>query len=145
MHSSNNTCPLSIDNTVAPGTELLCWDTSEYNQLRIGITGIDAAEYELVGFAGPDILIASITMDDTYEVDVTKYTRVCLRMVTPGVGTATVDAYLVDITGDVVSFVDLCVPFFLADGTPSNIPLIGLQLPFFLADGSPSPINVVPC
>lgn len=145
MHSSKNTCPLSIDNTVAPGTELLCWDTSEYNQLRIGITGIDAAEYEVVGFAGPDVLIASITLDDTYEIDVTKYTRVCLRMVVSGVGTANVDAYLVDITGDVVSFVDLCVPFFLADGTASNIPLIGLQLPFFLADGTPSPISVVPC
>ncbi len=145
MHSSKNTCPLSIDNTVAPGTELLCWDTSEYTQIRIEISGIDAAEYELVGFGGPDVLIASITLDDTYEVDVTKYTRVCLRMVVSGVGTASINAYLVEITGDVVSFVDLCVPFFLADGTPSNIPLIGLQLPFFLEDGSPSFINVVPC
>lgn len=145
MHSSKNTCPIPIDNTLAPGTELQCWDTSEYNQLRIGITGIDAAEYELVGWAGPDVLIASITADGTYEVDVTKYTRVCLRMVVSGIGTANIDGYLVEITGDVVSFVDLCVPFFLSDGTPSNIPLIGLQLPFFLSDGTPDPISVVPC
>ncbi len=145
MDFSKNSCPLSIDNTAAPGTELLCWDTSAYNQIRIGITGIDAAEYELVGWAGEDILIASITADGTYEVDVTNYTRVCLRMVTSGVGTATIDAYLVEVTGDVVSFVDLCVPFVLSDGTISNIPLVGLQLPFYLSDGTYSPINVVPC
>lgn len=145
MEFSANTCPLSIDNTVAPGTVLQCWNTGPYTHISISISGIDAAEYELVGEPGSQIIIASISSDGVIELDVAKYSQVCLRMVTSGIGTATINAYLVESTGDVVSFTDLCVPFFLSDGTPSNIPLIGLILPFFLSDGTPAPIPVVPC
>lgn len=143
MDFSANRCPLSIDNTLAPGTELLCWDTGAFNQLVIDIQGIDAAEYELVGDPGQEVLSdPTITADGKYVYQVSEYSRVCLKMVTAGIGTATVEAYLTE-TISLISFG--CVPFALFDGTENNIHLVLGLLPFNLFDGTSNNIPVVPC
>lgn len=140
---SVNTCPLSIDNTLAPGTELLCWDTGPYNQLIFDITGIDAAEYELVGEPGGIIIEPSITADGRYSFSVVEFSRVCLKMVTAGIGTATVNAYLSESIN--LSLIGFCLPFALTDGTTNNIQLILGSLPFNLFNGTSNNIPVVPC
>lgn len=142
MDFSANSCALSIDNTQAPGTELLCWNTGPFSQLIIDIAGIDAAEYELIGEPGDDILDASITADGKLVFLVAAYSRVCLKMVTSGTGTATINAYLSEVASAVSG---LCVPFALFDGTTNNITLILATIPFNLFNGTSNNIPVVPC
>ncbi len=143
MDFSANTCPLSIDNTAAPGTELLCWDTGAFRQLIIDIQGIDAAVYEVVGDPGEEVLSdPTITADGKYVFEVQEYSRVCLKMVTAGTGTATINAYLTE-SISLISFG--CVSFALFDGTTNNINLVLGLLPFNLFNGTSNNIPVVPC
>ena len=145
MDFSVNQCPISINNTVAQGTELLCWNTGAFNQLIIEISGIDAAEYKVIGDPGPDELgdPPVITANGKYTFDVRDYSRVCLVMETPGTGTATINAYLSEAFSPIIAFG--CISFALFDGTTNNIELILATLPFNLFNGTSNNIPVVPC
>jgi hypothetical protein len=145
MDFSANSCPLPIDNTLAPGTELLCWNTGAFRQLIIDITDIDAAEYNLVGHPGAEVIDPPglITLDGKYVIDVTEYNRVCLEMVTAGIGTANIEAYLTENFSGVL--VLGCLTFALFNGTPNNIELVLATLPFNLFNGNSNNIPVVPC
>ncbi len=105
MDYSANSCPLSIDNTLAATTELACWNTGPYTQLIINIAGIDASVYKVVGDPGGlTLLQPTIIANGKYVFDVEEFNRVCLVMVTPGTGTATVNAYIADLPlGDLVN------------------------------------------
>ncbi len=144
MEFSANKCKLPIDNTLAPGTELLCWDTGAYRQLIIDIQGIDAAEYNLIGHPGAELIDPPglIIADGKVIAQVSEYNRVCLEMVTAGTGTANVEAYLTE-SISVISFG--CLIFALTDGTPNNIELVLATLPFNLFNGTSNNIPVVPC
>lgn len=144
MEFSANQCKIPIDNTLAPGTELVCWDTGAFRQLIIDIQGIDAAEYNLIGHPGGELIDPPglITIDGKVVADVTDYNRVCLEMVTAGTGVANIEAYL----SESINFISLgCVPFDLFNGTPNNIALVLATLPFNLFDGTSNNIPVVPC
>ncbi len=144
MDFSANKCKIPIDNTLAPGTELTCWDTGAFRQLVIDIQGIDAAEYRLVGHPGGELIDPPglITADGKIVADVTDFNRVCLEMVTAGTGTANIEAYLSE-SISVISFG--CIPFALFDGTTNNIALVLATLPFNLFNGTSNNIPVVPC
>ena len=145
MDFSANSCPLDINNTAAPGTELLCWNTGPFRQLIIDIEGIDAAEYNLVIDPGEDVIDPPglITANGKIIVDVTDFSRVCLVMVTAGTGNAIVNAYLSESSESIIAFG--CISFALFDGTTNNIELILATLPFNLFNGTSNNIPVVPC
>ena len=56
MDFSANSCPLDSDNTAAPSTETLCWNTGPFNRITISIAGISGATYEVVSNPGRDPL-----------------------------------------------------------------------------------------
>jgi hypothetical protein len=144
MDFSANICPVCIDNTAAPGTESLCWNTGQYTKIKIEVTGIaGGAEYEVVQKPGNQV-IDTIIADGVYEYSVVEASSLCLRVLVSGTGQTCIDAYLYDANVTIID-TPLCLPFYLSDGSPSPIQLDNFELPFFLSDGSPSNIVVVPC
>lgn len=136
MDASVNSCPLLVDNTEVADTELLCWDTTPYTQLIVHISGIDAAVYKVIGTPGNDVLLLpTIIADGKYVFDVEEYARVCLVMVTPGTGTATVNAYIADLPlGDLVNKI-YRVPHTYAISGEIKVPVgdVDFVVPFFIS------------
>jgi len=136
MDYSANSCAISIDNTLVATTELVCWNTGPFTQLIIDIAGIDAAVYELVGDPGGLTLLApTISSNGKYVVDVEEFSRVCLVMITPGTGTATVNAYIADLPlGDQVNKI-YRVPHTYAISGEIKVPVgdTDFIVPFFIS------------
>jgi hypothetical protein len=144
MEYSANTCPVCIDNTAAPGTELLCWNTGPFTKIRFELSGVaGGAEFEVVEKPG-GLVKETLIADGEYEYSVINESELCLRVLSSGTGQTCIEAYLFDANVTILD-TPFCLPFYLLTGVYSPIPLSNFELPFFLLDGSPSNIPVVPC